>query len=112
MTDPVLLLALVISLVLILLLPRWQSAHDRRAGQAAQPRPRWTQRAYIRYYDTTCEVVCPRCEQTLETLTVLATLQEAAALQECHETTACLSGRYRDDGTRSVVPQSHEKSHP
>ena len=112
MMDPVLMLALGISLVLLLLLPWWQSAQDRRAEQLAQARPRWMQRASICYHETTCEVVCPMCEQTLETLAVSTTLQEVAALQECHETTACLSGRYGADRTRSVVPQSHEKAHP
>ena len=52
-----------------------------------------SQTAYIQHHDTTYEAVCPWCAQTLGTFAAstssLATMQELAALQQLHFTTAC-----------------------
>ncbi len=57
------------------------------------PGPEIAQTAYIQHHDKTYEVVCPWCAQTLGTLPAstssLTTMQELAALQQAHFTTAC-----------------------
>jgi len=57
------------------------------------PGPESLQTAYLQHHETTYEVVCPWCAQTLGTLAAspssLATAQELTALQQSHFTTVC-----------------------
>jgi hypothetical protein len=69
------------------------SVEQRWVTGIVHPGAEISQTAYIQHHDTTYEVVCPWCAQTLGTLAAstpsLTIMQELAALQQLHFTTAC-----------------------